>query len=433
MIKTKFSVLMTSFLLVITFCTNAQNVLIPYYNGDSELYGFRDSLTDNVVIEARFNVVTGFSEGLAAVNIGGSYEYAVEYEYEDYDSDELTFYGGKWGFIDEKGKEIIPLKYDDVTNFFQGVALVRQDSNMGCINKVGVEIIPLKYDKISLEVNILNVMNEGLYGIFDLAGKELLPVEYLDVRLSQDSRTALVQTSNLNYGLLNLSTKKYIVAPELTSVDIFNRGNNFFASKNKQNAVYDFSGTLTIPFTKYNSMSAVDSSIIIVSNGIQYGVCDLTEKFIIPFGVYSEIHSGTCFLTKDSANESVYNSIVLNYLQVCKEGKWGCLDIIGNTLIPTEYDEIVYYDNIIAALKGNKWMCFDRNNISVMAHDTNVFKNNELIYDWDLSTYQAKFTVNGNEYLMDMQGKLIDADRDKYFEDVSKAGGIVPKKLPVKK
>jgi hypothetical protein len=78
-------------------------------------------------------------------------------------------------------------------------------------------------------------------------------------------------------------------------------------------------------------------------------------------------------------------------------------------------------------------MCFDRNNISVMAHDTNVFKNNELIYDWDLSTYQAKFTVNGNEYLMDMQGKLIDADRDKYFEDVSKAGGIVPKKLPVKK
>jgi hypothetical protein len=54
-------------------------------------------------------------------------------------------------------------------------------------------------------------------------------------------------------------------------------------------------------------------------------------------------------------------------------------------------------------------------------------KNCELHYDMVLDKNVVTFTVNGNEYVMNMQSKII-GDKDKYFDDVSKAGGVVPKR-----
>ncbi|MCO5248407.1 MAG: WG repeat-containing protein [Chitinophagales bacterium] len=68
-----------------------------------------------------------FSEGLLRVAIGEM----------KFDGD---WYGGKWGFVDKTGKEIIPLKYDWVENFKNGKAKVGLNGRELYIDKTGKEV-----------------------------------------------------------------------------------------------------------------------------------------------------------------------------------------------------------------------------------------------------------------------------------------------------
>ena len=46
---------------------------------------------------------------------------------------------GKWGFVNEKGEEMIPCNYDYVNDFEEGFARVEIDGKWGFVNKQGEE------------------------------------------------------------------------------------------------------------------------------------------------------------------------------------------------------------------------------------------------------------------------------------------------------
>lgn len=48
----------------------------------------------------------------------------------------------KWGFIDEKGIEVIPCKYDYVDSFEEGLSMVSFNEKYGFIDKAGIEVVP---------------------------------------------------------------------------------------------------------------------------------------------------------------------------------------------------------------------------------------------------------------------------------------------------
>jgi len=85
-------------------------------------WGFRDTRTDKIVIEPKYDLTTPFHEGLAAVRINY-----------------------KWGFIDKTGKWIIEPKYDDVGAFSGGVAAVEINNKSYCINTKGEIIKKVEY------------------------------------------------------------------------------------------------------------------------------------------------------------------------------------------------------------------------------------------------------------------------------------------------
>ena len=86
-------------------------------------WGFIDN-TGKVVIPLNYDWTWSFSEGLAAVERNG-----------------------KWGFIDNTGKVVVPLNYDDAGSFSEGLALVSRNGKYGFVDKTGKVVIPLKYDK----------------------------------------------------------------------------------------------------------------------------------------------------------------------------------------------------------------------------------------------------------------------------------------------
>ena len=70
----------------------------------------------------------------------------------------------KWLLLDQRGKEIIPPKYDDVSNIDRGtksVFYVVKDEKIGIVNKQGEEITPIDYDVISEGEKEVFVLTQG--------------------------------------------------------------------------------------------------------------------------------------------------------------------------------------------------------------------------------------------------------------------------------
>ncbi|MFC2427333.1 MAG: WG repeat-containing protein, partial [Capnocytophaga leadbetteri] len=60
---------------------------------------------------------------------------------------------GKWGFINQKGEQIIPFLYDDASYFTEGLALVKQGAKYGYINDKNETVFPFIYDDGALFEN----------------------------------------------------------------------------------------------------------------------------------------------------------------------------------------------------------------------------------------------------------------------------------------
>lgn len=149
----------------------------------------------------RFNVdgMELFSEGLAKLNLVGcvgfinrKFQVIVEPKYglgscgfhEGYASvcTPKIIETKLYGFIDEKGNEVIDLKYDFSMNFNEGLAIINIGEMAGAINKSGKIIIKTKYDWI-------NNFNEGRalfyvgdqWGVVDNKGNEIVKAKLNDV------------------------------------------------------------------------------------------------------------------------------------------------------------------------------------------------------------------------------------------------------------
>ena len=90
---------------------------------------------------------------------------------------------GKWGFIDGKGKLAIPFKYDLVFGFTEGLAAVWLNGKGGFIDKTDSVVIPLKYGEVrEFSKGMAMVDFNGKYGFIDKTDKVLIPFEFDEVR-----------------------------------------------------------------------------------------------------------------------------------------------------------------------------------------------------------------------------------------------------------
>ena len=90
----------------------------------------------------------------------------------------------KWSLLDQRGKEIIPPKYDDISNIDRGtksVFYVVKDEKIGLVNIQGEEITPIDYDVISEGEKEVFVLTQGdLRGVL-FKQKILVPSIYENI------------------------------------------------------------------------------------------------------------------------------------------------------------------------------------------------------------------------------------------------------------
>jgi hypothetical protein len=125
--------------------------LVPDCGGTFGLCGFRDRATKAEVIPRRFERVFPFSEGLAAVRLNGRY-----------------------GYIDERGEQVIQPGYDLAGGFYQGLAEVLIGDKTGVIDRQGRVVVAPQFAHSIPFTSEVVLAQEGTWKSTQYQGREEL-------------------------------------------------------------------------------------------------------------------------------------------------------------------------------------------------------------------------------------------------------------------
>ena len=95
------------------YSAQAETSNLETFQCENGKYGFKNTTTQEIVIECKYDDIKQFEDGFARVKIGGTGYYD----------------DGKYGLIDATGKEIVEPKYDMIYDFSEGLAQVNIDGS----------------------------------------------------------------------------------------------------------------------------------------------------------------------------------------------------------------------------------------------------------------------------------------------------------------
>ena len=100
-----------------------------------------------------------------------------------------VYLNGKYGFINKERKEIVPVKYDEVSCFYDGIGGIKLNGKWGGVDKTGKEVIPIKYDEnLIFSEGLAPVILNGKYGFIDKTDKLVIPAIYDNVNTFHDGK-----------------------------------------------------------------------------------------------------------------------------------------------------------------------------------------------------------------------------------------------------
>jgi len=131
---------------------------LPFHigTGDNKVYGYLDR-NGKVIIKPAYTAAREFSEGLAAVKIGGN-----------------------WGYIDSRANVVVKPRFEDAEEFSQGLAAVKTEGKYGFVDREGrLTIRPayaaVPFGRFSEGFAIIQETPGGKENYIDREGKILCP------------------------------------------------------------------------------------------------------------------------------------------------------------------------------------------------------------------------------------------------------------------
>lgn len=224
---------------------------------------------------------------------------------------------GKWGFIDEQGREVIPATLAEPSSFFEGLAAVKLRGKWGFIDRTGKIVIQPKFDETNGFWEKRAAVRVGSHwGYVDPSGRMVI-----DPRFDQ--------ASDFAEGLapVRLSdTWGYIDKDGKTIIDFGYKGAWCFhdglalVRSNGLEGFIDHSGRFVIPL-KFQQAWSFSEGLAAFRTGETFGYVDRTGKIVI----YPQFDSALEFKNGRA--------------QVKSGDRWGYIDPAGKPVIPTQYDE----------------------------------------------------------------------------------------------
>lgn len=356
-------------------CKKERDIDVPIdyvrVRGDDS-WGFNDSKGNSVIPLGKYSFLNPIDEyKMIHATKGGKKGYIDirQNEIVPIIYDELDLYSeglaaakirGKYGFLDRKGKEIIAFQYDEVESFNSlGLALVKNKSKYGLIDKKGVTIIPNDFENIIFleSVKLIAVCKNGKWAFYSILGKPISDLIYDEINFTESSLVLVKKDGKVGYVDADLEIR--------------------------------------IPFGKYRSGSIFNKNgLAIVSTKSLYGVINLKDLQVIKIKFdsigflqeqYSESDSYVGFKKNslslfDEKGNLLIDCIKDYFKDYAKfdgkiraiyqvrgvNGLWGVVDSKGKVLIPLVYQEIERFggeNKTVVKLNGKYGLIDSKNKI----------------------------------------------------------------------
>jgi hypothetical protein len=342
---------------------------------------------------AYFNSIEPFYEGLAKVY----YENAVG----------VT----KYGFINREGKLVVPLKYEKVSNFSHGLAMVSLNDRHGFIDHTGKLVIPMTWDGAGEFSDGVAVVKKGeKYGFIDAEGKVVIPVN-LNYVLDFNEGLAPIFNKDGKWGYIN-KTGSIVIERKFDSNQPFSEG-LAIVKMNKKFAFIDKTGESVKGFI-YDDAYKFSEGLACVQSDGAYGFINKKEEVVIPFKyAYAYPFSAGLSLVKLNKKYGMINlqgqevipciydnlsNFQEGLARITVNGQKGFINKEGTVVIKPTYDEAGFsYGGLIATANNSKWLYIDNKGYTAI-HE---------VYDYasDFVGGLAEVEKNGKTFIIDRTGK----------------------------
>lgn len=280
-----------------------------------ELMGVIDS-RGNVIIDAKYNFIDKFKEGKAIF-----INHAEQDVYPEYGS-WYTIHEYSYGFVNESGEEFIKGIFDEVNEFYWGLARVKSKEKYGFVDMSGNIVIPIQFEQASNFNNGVSIVQktEQIY----------VPQEEYKYILSSIKGSIISKSS---YMLIN---KKGENITNFLFEDISDSKVGIFKVQlNRKYGYIDNKGKIIISIIYDYISDFVDGlsicTLIDAEGSWKKGFIDINNKIRIPI-IYDEVES---FKDGVATVKKIYRE---NNVRKYEESK---INIKGKTLETKEYFEEV--------------------------------------------------------------------------------------------
>mgnify|MGYP006284833129 CR=1 FL=1 len=344
-----------------------------------DMWGYTN-LEGQEIISCRFDEVRPFSEGVAAVRLGGKWGFidrmgqvVIDFTYEACGSFHhqlawVTTTDQRTGYIDTEGNLHIPAQYDEATDFFRGVARVRQGDAWGLIDTRGKYIMEPHYRSIERfyeeGVAIVRYGRTGeKYGLIDLQGNLLTKRAYEDIEaFSEGLAVAKIKGA---YGYVDLSGRMVIPA-QYSRAEAFSEG-RAAVYLNGSCGYLDRRGDRQSEFSFSRCNPYADGRAVVYRGLRRAGLLNLQGDLLIEPSVdrllnFSEgrglVRQGKYrfyFISEEADIHHGYYEKASEFTHgvavVRINNKWGVINRRGIALIPPKYSKISSFQDGYARVK----------------------------------------------------------------------------------
>jgi hypothetical protein len=254
----------------------------------------------------------------------------------------------KHGFVNTRGKVVVPFKYDRIESFNGGIAKVWLGWNhVGYVDNKGREILPVSYAAMD-QANLRRYYNQYIIGfkddvqhVFNYSGKELTILPYKTIQeFNKNDKSFIVSVDNKE-GILD-SNFKISVPIEYESLELIFR-DKIAARKNGKFGLINYRGK-AVSIGKYDKIepilsehiSGFENGLAKISINGKTGLMNSYGKVIVPI-IYEQIEG------------FAYGMAVVR-----RNGKYGYINTKGKELIPARYIKAGAYDGYSAEVTMNE-------------------------------------------------------------------------------
>lgn len=322
--------------------------------------------------------------------------------------------GTSYGYISYNGKTVLDCKYNSIkriTNIKNDsiAYLITVENGKTGLYKNGQSIIKNEYESIEYDNTnqILAIEQNGKYGVYDLYGNMILPIQYDDltfagtiITATKDGRglvfdangnikkdfnyTSIMPTKSNDYYITINNQGKYGVVDSSNTTLIDNKYSYIeyvfdkyfiFTDENKSGLI-DYTGRKVLE-NKYSVVQNINGTNIIQATNSDTGISEIYNKNIEKVAETKNAHiylkdnyikilsdDTMMYVDYDGNVKKAQDLFTNNSIFAQKQnGKWGYVDISGNVVVDYIYDMAMDVNEygFAAIKKDGKWGVIDGN------------------------------------------------------------------------